>query len=492
MTSKVTALVTAKVPKLERKKMQTFKCQECDGRTTVQASLRRPHCVHCGSRKTTTLAPKTVVGNKLMASVADDVTSLHCTHCNTHMIMRKETVASHGEYDEERNEVVSTFHCPVCGEESKFSVANLDDFVDEGEDEESGISGVSLDEDHEDDTEDDEKASESEYEDIATSVIAGALGKEVNAKGADCDDDEDMDDKEDTDDDDSDDGKEAKKEEDTDDDDDSEMSGAIAVPVLSCVEGDHEFLTLEDKVFCMVDNSIVAWKEQDKEDENDKLIQVISDSVKEGHDLGDLLSSNGFYLSTLDVAYDDAISEVVEERTKKQNAEHKEKIDGLGDALKQSLTLSACGINRQFFNEDEGGNPLVEALVSRLVKEGADRDSAEVLVSQVMDGAADDYVERLRDKTLELMSYPAEARNALSETVMSVKHNASLSKDKDTENGKGVVSNIKALRPTSFKDRLASPIRASDKRTVTEEDEIETASGELLVTQLARRSRLFG
>ena len=199
-----------------------------------------------------------------------------------------------------------------------------------------------------------------------------------------------------------------------------EVMGSAQIPLVHYSKGCVDFVRSGNKLYALMNdeetgNSVLVGTRQVDGDTH-QFQQGLTVACGQGPKaVADVLASNGFQMSTVDVAYDRLVMDEIDKRDSVMQKQYAEKMSSIGNVLSQSLGIAACGVHRGFFG---GANPIASSLVENLsTKGGLDQHVANELVAAAMDAAGDVYADLLREKTMEIVGKSEDVRNELAETI---------------------------------------------------------------------------
>lgn len=186
--------------------------------------------------------------------------------------------------------------------------------------------------------------------------------------------------------------------------------------LANLVKGEPSFITAGNKVFCLVNNIVVATSEEDTEKEaSDMQVALEATKQNEDFDLEKVLDENDFELAIVDADIEEELESEANETVKEKVTEEVAK---LKDSLKSTMGIALAGCNRGLF---ESTNYLQQGLEKALMTKGHSAEESVAIADEIMEEVSDDFVEEIMRITFDILAKPQEVRDELAKTVAQVK-----------------------------------------------------------------------
>lgn len=402
---KVTAVVVAKTAKMKHKlEMASHVCQHCRKQTVVQASMAQPFCVHCGSENTRPRdhAGLSQAGNELLKAKDNELASIKCPGCSSHIFMTEMAAASHHTGDG-----IGHINCAACGQDVAFEVDDdLKSLIAEQEQssDDNTVEDDSWDSDEVEDNVDDETAKTrgaKKQKKSKSKKVTAASATQRNVHEDIAEEEEEEDDA---------------KGDDTEQDivdPNAATNASVTLSLASIVSGQPTFVCVGDKAHCIVGDNIVATGNADE-----ALCKALNEACAANPELNlvDTLNSNGFKLNTVSVPISAAVQQAVDEQTAAAREELAAKTENMRDAIKQSLGIALAAMSRNVFSES---NPLIDVITAALTDNDVGADVIENVTQALVDGS-DDIAEVVQDQVMDLLDKSEDSRNETASLVLRV------------------------------------------------------------------------
>ena len=402
MKNNIIPMIMSKSPELELKEMATYLCEECGISTAVQESINEPFCSNCGNGELESVDNE--IESEIDYESEDDLVSAQCNGCKQYSIFTKESYSKL-----ESKDGYVTLHCPLCASKNNWSNEEDDTNIYDIHSKEGRILCKKHDTDDLasiicDSCENESVMTIEAAAEITTSDGMGTLqcpscsedivfqSDELSSGDEDDENDEDDIDDEDND-----------EDEDSDDlalDDDNKDDDANIKNV--------DLIQSTNTLYAISDDTIIAKLDVTDKSSDDvyALTKALSLSFKD-KDAVDVLVDNDFTLSDGDNNFVDVAS--IKSKMKQDTNKY-------FDVVFQSMGIAFCGVNRNFFQEE---NPLYNSLVDKL-SDIVDEGEAKSIVSKAFADSSDEYVDMIRNTTKEISEKSDDVRNELSKTIMGI------------------------------------------------------------------------
>lgn len=255
-----------------------------------------------------------------------------------------------------------------------------------------------------------------------------------------------------------------------------DLTSTASVVLASVIEGDYDFVGNEEGGVDCVKGGVPVGVLSEVEDP-DATVEALRLAVSdEEADVDEILSSNGFDMTRLEIPATDAVEQEVAARV----AEHRENFEAasaaLSDRIFHSLGIAMTGMNRGMFTE-LASNPVVKAVAECLVKHtDMSAEEAEAEAIACLDGSSDELAGLVRDQTMELAALDDNVRNDYAKTLGKVRAPRATPRQAET-----------ASASSALGERLLKPMRT----TPVKEQASTATTGRTRIAELAAQSATF-
>lgn len=262
-----------------------------------------------------------------------------------------------------------------------------------------------------------------------------------------------------------------------------DLKSTASVVLASVIDGDYDFQASEEGgVNCVKGGVPVGVLSASDVEDPEAVVEALRLATsEEDANVEEILSSNGFDMTTLEIPAGEAIEQEVAARLEVARKDLETAGAQMSERLFQSMSIAMTGLNRGMFTE-LSSNPVVKAVASKL-QELTDmtEEEAEAEAIACLDGSTDELASMVRDQTLELAGLDDKVRNDYATSIGKVRA--------PRATRQAETAAVKRQSALDLGDRLTNPLRQAN--APKEQASTTKKPGASRIAELAKQSATF-